>query len=158
MPDDPNINRPRWDFDRAEPPFRSRAMRVAHHAGSEELGATLFEIDPGGAVSPYHIHHGNEELLIVINGRPTLRAPGGERELEPGEAVLFPRGQEGAHTLLNRTEEPVRCLFVSTLLQPEVVEYPDSGKLGVRVGGERPNFRLDSQVDYWDGEEARSEA
>ena len=144
-----------WERESDQPGFEIRHRALAR---GDLLGAGVWEILPGMQSVPYHLHHGNEELLVVIDGRPTLRAPGGERELEPGEAVLFPRGQEGAHTLLNRTEEPVRCLFVSTLLQPEVVEYPDSGKLGVRVGGERPNFRLDLQVDYWDGEEARSEA
>jgi hypothetical protein len=44
--DDPNINRPRGDFERVGPPCRSRAMRVAQHAGSEELGATLFAHRP----------------------------------------------------------------------------------------------------------------
>lgn len=96
--DDPNINRPQWDLERAEPPFHSRVMRVAHHAGSQELGASLFEIDPGGAVSPYHIHHGNEELLLVLAGAPHLRTPDGVRELEPGAVVAFPRGPAGRVT------------------------------------------------------------
>jgi uncharacterized cupin superfamily protein len=127
--DDPNINRPQWDFERAEPPFRSRAMRVAHHAGSDELGATLFEIDPGGAVSPYHLHHGNEELLIVLSGTPQLRTPDGVRELEAGAVVTFPRGPAGAHRIANAADAtaPARLLIVSTMNFPEVAEHLDTG-------------------------------
>jgi uncharacterized cupin superfamily protein len=129
MPDDPNIDRPQWDFERAEPPFRARAMRVAHHAGSDELGATLFEIDPGGAVSPYHVHHGNEELLIVLSGTPQLRTPDGVRELEPGAVVAFPRGPAGAHRVANAADAtaPARLLIVSTMRYPDVAEHLDTG-------------------------------
>ncbi|MBA2474461.1 MAG: cupin domain-containing protein [Actinobacteria bacterium] len=141
-----------WERESDQPGFEIRHRRLAQ---GELLGAGVWEIAPGMQQVPYHFHRGNEELLVILDGRPTLRTPAGERRLAPGDAILFPRGPEGAHTLLNETGTPVRCLFVSTLLQPEVVEYPDSRKVGVRVGALRPNFRLESEVDYWDGEEAR---
>jgi uncharacterized cupin superfamily protein len=127
--DDPNIKRPEWDLEISKPPFRSRAMRVANRANSEELGATLYEIDPGGAISPYHVHHGNEELLIVLAGTPQLRTPDGVRELEPGAVVAFPRGPAGAHRIANAADAtaPARLLIVSTMHYPEVAEHPDTG-------------------------------
>jgi uncharacterized cupin superfamily protein len=127
--DDPNITRPEWDREFAEPPFRFRAMYVAARAGSDALGATLFEIDPGGAVSPYHLHHGNEELLIVLSGTPQLRTPDGVRELEAGAAVAFPRGPAGAHQVSNAAgaTEPARLLIVSTMNFPDVAEHLDAG-------------------------------
>ena len=88
------------------------------------LGATVYELDPGDFVV-YHFHHAWEELLVVLRGRPTLRAPAGERRLDEGESVHFPPGPDGAHGLRNETEEPVRVLMVSTLSSPEVCEYPD---------------------------------
>ena len=124
---DPNILHPEWDVELAEPPFRARVSRVAHRAGGSELGASLFEVDPGGAVSPYHVHHGNEELLIVLSGAPELRTPHGHRQLTPGEVVSFPRGPEGGHRLRNTSSEPCRLLFVSEMNLPDVVEYPDTG-------------------------------
>jgi uncharacterized cupin superfamily protein len=129
MTDETNINRPEWDRDIADPPFRSRGMRVAHRAGAQELGATLYEIDPGGAVSPYHAHHGNEELLIVLRGTPQLRTPDGDRTLEAGAVVAFPRGPAGAHRIANAAgaAEPARVLLVSTMRFPEIAEYPDDG-------------------------------
>ena len=88
------------------------------------LGLTIYEFEPGNFVV-YHFHHAFEELLVVLRGRPTLRTPSGERQLDEGEAVYFPPGPEGTHGLKNETDEPVRILMASTLSSPEVAEYPD---------------------------------
>jgi len=94
----------------------------------QSLGATVYELGPGNWV-PYHFHHGSEELLIVLRGRPTLRTATGKRRLEEGEAVHFPTGPDGAHGLANETDETVRYLMASTLISPEVAEYPDLGQI-----------------------------
>jgi uncharacterized cupin superfamily protein len=97
----------------------------------EKIGATLYEIPPEKTGGYYHFHHGAEELLVVLRGRPTLREPAGERVLEAGDVVHFAVGPEGAHQLLNRTDEPVRYLMVSNLPSPEAVEYPDTRQISV---------------------------
>jgi uncharacterized cupin superfamily protein len=89
------------------------------------IGASLYEMDPGNFVV-YHAHHGSEELLIVLRGRPTLRTPDGERQLDEGEVVHFPTGSKGAHGLRNDTGDTVRYIMAGTRVSPEVVEYPDS--------------------------------
>jgi uncharacterized cupin superfamily protein len=73
----------------------------------------------------YHAHHGSEEVLLVLRGRPTLRTPEGERQVGPGEVVSFQPGPEGAHGLRNDTDEPVRYVVAGTRVSPEVCEYPD---------------------------------
>jgi uncharacterized cupin superfamily protein len=88
------------------------------------LGASLYELDPGNFVV-YHFHHGAEELMIVLRGRPTLRTPEGERELAEGDVVHFPAGPTGAHGVRNDSGEPARFVMVSDHPSPEVVEYPD---------------------------------
>ena len=90
----------------------------------ERLGATVYELPPGGR-STYHFHHAAEEILITLRGRVTLRTPDGERELAEGDVVHFARGPDGAHEQLNRTDEPVRYLVVSNRGEVEAVEYPD---------------------------------
>lgn len=92
------------------------------------LGASLYELGPGNFVV-YHAHHGSEELLIVLRGRPTLRTPDGERVLEEGEAVHFPTGPEGAHGIRNDGEEPVRYVVAGIRVSPEIVEYPDTNQV-----------------------------
>ena len=91
---------------------------------SDSLGATVYELDPGDFVV-YHFHHAADEMLIVLDGRPTLRTPDGERQLERGEVVVFPVGPDGAHALRNESDAVVRYVMASSLGSPEVVEYPD---------------------------------
>ena len=94
----------------------------------EQLGATLYQLGPGN-FAVFHFHHAQEELLIVLRGRPTLRGSDGERQLSEGEVVHFPVGPDGAHGLRNETDEEVRYVMVSTLRRPEVAEYPDLKKI-----------------------------
>ncbi len=90
----------------------------------DRLGATVYELDPGDFVV-YHFHHAADEMLIVLDGRPTLRTPDGERQLARGEVVVFPVGPDGAHALRNESDAVVRYVMASSLGSPEVVEYPD---------------------------------
>ena len=128
-----NILHPEWDVETDRPPYRWRRSRVGLRAGAEQLGASLFELPPGGSSFPLHAHHNNEELLVVLAGRPTLRTLDGERELEPGEVVACLAGRRGAHRLDNRADEPARVLIVSTMHAPDVNEFPDSGLLWART-------------------------
>jgi uncharacterized cupin superfamily protein len=115
-----------------------------------QLGASIWELHPGG-VNWNHFHHGSEELLVVLRGRPTVRRRGGERQLEEGDVMSFPRGAEGAKEIRNDTAEVVRVLIVSTNVVPDVSEYPDVGKLGVRVDGDDWRlFRQADRVEYYD--------
>lgn len=100
------------------------------------------------------LHHANEEWVVVVRGRPTLRTPDGERELAEGDVACFPRGAAGAHQLRNETDEPVRVLMLSTTLSPEFIEYPDSGKVLAKDANDDDIFmgRLGEPAEYWDGE------
>jgi len=157
----PSINEPHWDAEQEQGAFRWRRARVGRQAGSRELGASVFELPPGASTFPLHAHHANEELLVVLAGRPTLRTVDAERELEEGEVVAFPTGRDGAHRIDNRTETPVRVLIVSTMIGPEVVEHIDSEKVYARSyppGADPPPDALEVMVkredtrDYFEGE------
>jgi uncharacterized cupin superfamily protein len=89
-----------------------------------QLGASVYELGPGN-FTMYHFHHGSEELLVVLRGRPTLRAPDGEQQLAEGEVVHFRTGPDGAHALRNDTDEAVRFVIAGIRVFPEVAEYPD---------------------------------
>jgi len=55
--------------------FRPRSMRVGPRVGAADTGMTVYQ-----------------EWLLVLEGRPTLRHPGGEDALEPWDVVFFPSG------------------------------------------------------------------
>jgi uncharacterized cupin superfamily protein len=156
---DPNVLHPEWDVELNDPPFRAKVSRVAHRAGGTELGASLFEVEAGGAVSPYHVHHGNEEMLIVLSGRPELRTAKGRRTLEPGAVVAFPRGPAGAHQVRNPGPGPVRVLLISTMHYPEVVEHLDTGATLAMLGpAEGSVFPVGTDVPHMDAVVSAMEA
>jgi uncharacterized cupin superfamily protein len=134
VPTDPvNIFEPAWEEERDGPPgFRARRLYLARTLESDQLGVSLWEIEPGESNMPYHAHHANEEILIVLAGAPTLRTVDGERELQAGDSVLFRRGE--THQLRNRSDEPVRFLFIAPLNHPEIIELPDTGRITVFAG------------------------
>jgi uncharacterized cupin superfamily protein len=110
---------------------------VGAQAGARELAANVYELDPGAVGSPWHLHHANEELLLVLAGTPSLRGPDGTQPLSAGAVVAFPRGQAGAHSLVNRSDARVRYIVVSTTNRPDVVEYPDTGSTLVVLAEQR---------------------
>jgi uncharacterized cupin superfamily protein len=124
--------------------------RVGELIGASALGLSVYDLPPGQSAFPYHYEYGREEWLLVLAGRPTLRDPDDEYQLEPGDLVLFPEGEEGAHKVTNQGEDVVRIAMLSNKDEPSVAFYPDSGKLGVWPLGKV--FRLADEVDYYDGE------
>ncbi|HEU4974503.1 MAG TPA: cupin domain-containing protein [Baekduia sp.] len=159
----PNIYEPVWDEPRDHEGFRARRARLGYQLGSERVGISLWELPPGERAYPYHFHLAEEELLVVLEGAPLLRTPEGERRLERGEVVRFPMGEDGAHQLRNDTGDAVRFLAVSTHGQPDVVLYPDEGKISPAErtpdgSGLKLYFPMADAVDYWDGVHAREAA
>lgn len=153
-----NLNGDDWDRVEERLGWRSKDAWVGARLGGELLGGSLYELEPGDRLFPYHLHHANEEWLIVVRGQPTLRSAHGEQELREGDVVVFPRGKPGAHQLSNRTDAPTRVLMLSSMVLPEVVEYPDSRKIAARdAKGERLLLvRPGPTLDYWDGEDSPS--
>lgn len=142
-----------WDARRDRPGWQWNRMSVGERAGAELFGASLYEIEPGQKSFPYHWQHVEEEMLVVLDGEPTLRSPAGEQRLTRGDVVVFRRGPEGAHQVLNDTAAPVRILVLSTPSQLEIAEYPDSEKLGIFAKDLRLMIRRDDDLDYFDGED-----
>jgi uncharacterized cupin superfamily protein len=155
MPNVFNLYGADWDRVEDRPGWRSKGVAVGHRLGAELIGGGLYELEPGDRLWPYHTHHANEEWLLVVSGQPTLRTPDGERDLGEGDVVLFRRGDDGLHQVSNRTETPIRVLMLSTLIMPDLVHYPDSGKFGARnvTGGRVLLSRPGPMLDYWDGED-----
>jgi uncharacterized cupin superfamily protein len=112
----------------SEPDFERELVStriVGQRAGAEMLGASVYDLQPGGRQADLHVHYRNEELIVVLAGRPTLYTLEGSCELATGEVVACLTGRRGAHRLENETDELARVLIVSTNLMPEVIEYPE---------------------------------
>ena len=132
------------------PGYEIARVRVGDLIGASALGLSVYDLPPGQSAFPYHYEHGREEWLLVLSGRPTLRDPDGEYRLEPGDLVVFPEGEEGAHKVTNDGDEVARIAMLSNKDEPAIGVYPDSGKIGFFPEGKI--FRLADEVDYWTDE------
>jgi uncharacterized cupin superfamily protein len=150
-----NLNSDEWDGTRDRDGWRVKGALVGEHIGGELIGATMSEVEPGSKLWPYHTHYLNEEWVIVLRGEPTLRTREGEQQLKEGDVVCFPRGESGAHQIINRTGTAIRVLMLSSMIPGEIIAYLDTGKLLAKgVKDEDITFaRPGPPADYWEGEE-----
>jgi uncharacterized cupin superfamily protein len=150
-----NVFTPDFTYAEGRPDgYRAGSARIGPAIGAARMASTVYELPAGESTWPYHYEYGAEEWVIVLAGRPTLRHPDGEDELEPGDVVCCPEGPDGAHKMTNRGEETARLMIISTFDRPAVAVFPDSDKLGVWPDGERDIHMSPraSNVDYWTGE------
>jgi uncharacterized cupin superfamily protein len=115
---------------------------------SNAIGASIWELQPGGSQFVYHFHHGSEELLVVLRGTPTVRMHDGDHALDEGDVVPFPTGPEGGHQIRNDSEDVARVLIVSSNASPDVAEYPETGKISTIVDGKHAYHRTSDAVEH----------
>jgi uncharacterized cupin superfamily protein len=143
--------------------FEVRDGALAAAVGAKQLGYSLAVVPPGKRAYPFHCHHVNEEMFFVIEGQGMVRIGDREYPIRKGDVIAAPAGgRETAHQIVNTSNEELRYLMVSTMIPADVVEYPDSDKVGVYVGsapGGDPTKRTFSHrgrlgpgLEYWDGE------
>ncbi len=165
MTEHPNIvhvNHVEWSEQSYGQKFGYRRKSLSSATQGEKVGCSLYEVYPGRRAYPYHYHGANEEAIYVLEGSGTLRIAGEEIKISEGDYVTFHAGAEGAHQLINSSERVLRYLCFSTMIEPDVMVYPDSGKVGVFVGaapgGPKEKrtlskfLRGDAEVGYYEGE------
>jgi uncharacterized cupin superfamily protein len=153
-----SIAQPRFTHDPQDPDgFRAGQVRLRNQLGAARTGATVYELPPGQAVCPYHYEYGEEEWLLVLEGRPSVRTPDGVEQLEPLDMAFFPTGPAGAHQVRNESDAPARVVMWSEVVYPTATGYPDSDKVGVYTGDPAEDVIVErsSAVDYYHGESGR---
>lgn len=145
------------EYDRGDARFRRKELSSA--VGSDRLGCSLYELPPESRSWPYHYHTANEEALYVLSGSGQIKREGGLEPLQSGDFVTFPADERGGHRILNDGDGTLRYLMVSTMTEPDVTIYPETGRFGVLVGsppGGREErslhgyYELDDDVEYWE--------
>lgn len=146
-----NVFEAELQLDEGDPPgYATSYLRAGPSLGGEKIAFNVFELPPAQSVCPYHYEATEEEWIVVLTGRPTVRTPDGERELRPWDCVFCPAGEAGAHKVTNHGAEPARIVIWSNRSTPGVSVYPDSGKVGAWPPGKL--FRIADEAGYWDGE------
>ena len=142
------LARDAWDHGSMRHGYKWRGAALGKRMGSKMIGGTVYDLlSEGDRTYPYHAHHATEEWLLVIDGTPKLRHPGGEWELKEGDILCFPPGPTGAHQVFG----PGTVLILSNKPPLDVVEYPDSGKIG--ISSPKKVIAAEPVLDYWHGEE-----
>lgn len=113
---------------------------------------SVYEVPPGKSAYPYHYHKNSEEVFFIVSGQGLLRTPRGERTVAAGDLLFFPAEEGGAHKLTNNAQEPLVYVDFDTADDLDVAVYPDSHKIGVWGKDVNQVYRLESAVDYYDGE------
>jgi uncharacterized cupin superfamily protein len=142
--------------------FGARMVPVGAKLGLSGLGISMIEVPPGKRAFPFHNHLGNDELFVILEGEGSYRYGAEEHPVRAGDVCAAPRGgPDTAHQLVNTGAGPLRYYAISTRNDPEIVEYPDSGKFACVAIWPGENFfqahlrhvaRRDQGLDYWDGE------
>jgi uncharacterized cupin superfamily protein len=151
------------DFGRGEK-FQARLGQLSIPLGAQKLGYNLTVVPAGKRAYPLHNHRTNEEMFFIIEGRGELRIGAETHPIRGGDVIACPPGgPETAHQIVNTSDAELKYLSVSTMISPEMAEYPDSGKVGLyhylppaadgtpqrlRYFATRPG----TMDDYWDGE------
>ena len=142
--------------------FGHRRKPLGAAANGQKLGCSLYEVPSGRKAWPYPYHLANEEAIYVLEGSGTLRVGVREIALSLGDYVALQAGEAGAHQISNTSDGPLRYLCFSTMVEPDILVYPDSGKIGLFAcsapGGPKDErtlnkyLRADTEVDYFEGE------
>ena len=144
--------------------FEARVAPIGQHIGARKLGYNVTAVPPGKRAFPFHNHHANEEMFLILEGSGVLRFGNQELPVRQGDVIACPPGgPEVAHQIINTGPVELRYLAVSTAIDTDIFQYPDSGKFGA-VGGRQPGtppasatfagkfVPENADVDYWHGE------
>jgi uncharacterized cupin superfamily protein len=145
--------------------FSAQLGRIGSLIGAQQLGAQLHIVPPGKAAFPRHAHHRNEEMMIILSGEGEYQRGDETWPIRAGDVIAAPASTgEQAHQTRNTGSAPLHYLAISTRHDPEITEYPDSGKFSVAsqippdkgMAGARVRFTWHGDapsIDYWDGED-----
>jgi uncharacterized cupin superfamily protein len=140
--------------------YTSKRALFSAAIGARKLGYNLTVLPPGKAQCPFHVHRGEEEMFLILEGEGELRFGTERYRIRKHDVIACPTGgPEVAHQIINTGTTDLRYLALSTLVDVEVCEYPDSGKVSVMVSGSdgepglRKIFRAETTVDYYDRED-----
>lgn len=157
------VNIDRLDWEKKEQSgfsYERKSMTQATQKG--KLGASIYRLMPNQKAFPFHFHYGNDEAVYVLEGKGIIRTNHRNEPISKGDYIFFPSGAEGAHQIINDSDEQLIYLCFSTMIEPDIIEYLDSNKIGVLAGSPPGGlkgegklaafYRKENNVNYYDGE------
>jgi uncharacterized cupin superfamily protein len=134
--------------------FAMRFQHLSSFGGGSQISVAMEVLPPGKQANQLHYHMLEEEHVFVLEGSLTLQLGTKTYELSAGHYVCFPAGQKVGHALTNRTTEACRYLVFGNPQPNDVVIFPESGRVSVRLTGE--SYRKSATMQYWEGVDVES--
>lgn len=142
--------------------FASRRKQIGQAAGGKKIGTSVFQLLPGEKAFPFHAHLANEEAVFILSGEGQMRIGSEKINISEHDYIALPAGDAFAHQIINTSDKPLEYLCISTMIEPDVILYPDSEKVGL-LSGSAPGgkktphskkhfFKLNSAVSYFKDE------
>lgn len=115
----------------------------------------FYELEPLKSAYPRHYHKYNTECFYIISGSGKVETNNKTLKVTSGDIIVFPCGEAGTHKIINTSKkEKLLYLDFDTTNSPDIIKYPDSGKIGIIEHNISSLFyKENSQVDYYDGED-----
>jgi uncharacterized cupin superfamily protein len=132
--------------------FQNSYVTQPSVSGEGKLTVAFYTLQPGKSNYPYHYHTGAEEVFYIISGTATLKTSKGDVIVTEGDLIVMPPNENGAHMLTNHSDNPLVYIDIHTISSPEVIVYPDSGNVRVMSGKMQKSYKVESEVNYLDGE------
>jgi uncharacterized cupin superfamily protein len=103
--------------------------------GLTNFGVNLTRLAPNAVSALRHAHTKQDELVYILQGRPTLHTDEGRTQLHPGMCAGFKAGTGNGHCLINETLEDVVYLEVGDRTPGDEGSYPDDDLRALLVDG-----------------------
>lgn len=137
-----------WDEYSHGARYATRYRQLGEYGGCQRVGVCMEELAAGKHAYPNHYHHLEEEQLMVLDGSLTLRLGDKTYVMNAGSYVVFPAGQKAGHSIYNHTATTCRYLVIGERNPHDVIVYPDSNRVSVRLTGE--GYDKAATMEYWE--------
>ena len=72
--------------------YTSSRGRIGAHIGARKLGYNLTVVPPGKTQCPFHCHHGEEEMFLILEGEGELRFGDQRYPIRMHDVIACPQG------------------------------------------------------------------
>ena len=90
------------------PLYQSHFAGLSDGTAAQQLGCGVDVVPPGAQSCPYHLHHAQEEMFVILNGEADFTVNGRTARLKGPVAVICRMGD--SHAILNTGSEPVQWM------------------------------------------------
>jgi len=102
--------------------------------GLSGIGVHIIEVEPGHDTTEFHVHHYEDECVLILQGVASARIGEDTFTVNTGDFIGYRKGGL-AHSITNTGDTTLKCLVIGERLAHDVGDYPDKQKRIFRNAG-----------------------